>query len=265
MHIGYSWDMDAELLSPSLPATPSRSVSLVGASNFRDLGGYLTRDGRRLRWGRLYRSAHLAHLTPQDLAALQALGVTRSADFRGLAESQHLSYSWPQLTRHALVVEPTVVQRAQAMLESGEGLTVAATEELMHDTYRSFVQTYSPRFAQFFTLLQQGDAPLVFHCTAGKDRTGWAAALLLTALGVDEEQIMQDYLLTNSLFRRPAQMYGHMSAEVLDVLWRVQPSFLMASVELARAQHGSVDRYLSEALGVDAQVRKRLAELYLEQ
>ncbi|GGH52310.1 protein-tyrosine-phosphatase [Comamonas phosphati] len=255
--------MDAELLSPSLLATPSRTVNLDGASNFRDLGGYRGRDGRRLRWGRLYRSAHLAHLTPQDLVALQMLGVTRSADFRGMAESQHLSYSWPQLTRHALVVEPTVVQRAQAMLEAGDGLTPGKTEELMHDTYRSFVQVYGPRFAQFFTLLQQGDAPLVFHCTAGKDRTGWAAALLLTALGVDEEQIMQDYLLTNSLFKRPTQIYGDMSAEVLDVLWRVQPSFLMASVELARAQHGSVDGYLTEALGVDAAARERLAELYL--
>lgn len=255
--------MNAELLPPSA-ATPPRAISLDGASNFRDLGGYQGRDGRRLRWGRLYRSAHLAHLTPDDLGQLARLGVTRSADFRGQGESQYLSYTWPQIQRHALVVEPTVVQRAQSMLEQGQNLTASVTEELMHDTYRSFVNVYSQRFAQFFELLQGSDEPLVFHCTAGKDRTGWAAALLLTALGVDEAQIMDDYLLTNQLFKRPEMMYGNMSAEALDALWRVQPSYLMASVDTVRARHGSVDGYLTQALGVDSAARERLARLYLE-
>ena len=150
------------------------------------------------------------------------------------------------------------------MMEQGRHLSSRDTEELMHDTYRSFVNVYGDRFAQFLALLQLSDAPLVFHCTAGKDRTGWAAALLLTALGVDEEQIMEDYLLTNQYFRRPAQMYGQLSEEALDALWRVQPSYLMASVDVVRAQHGSVDRYLTQVLGVDGAARERLAGLYLE-
>lgn len=248
---------------PSLQ--PARPIALEGASNFRDLGGYKGRDGRSLQWRKLYRSAHLAHLTPQDLSQLQMLGITRSADFRGVDESTHFAYQWPQLDRHALVVEPTVVQRAQSMMEQGLKLTAEVTEEFMHETYRSFVNDYGPRFAQFFTLLQSNDAPLVFHCTAGKDRTGWAAALLLTSLGVDEDQIMEDYLLTNQYFARPsASVLGAMPADALDALWRVQPSYLMASVEVVRAQYGSVNRYLSEALGVDESARERLAELYLE-
>ncbi len=247
-----------------LTERPARQVSLSGASNFRDLGGYQGLDGRRLQWGKLYRSAHLAHLTQQDLDQLQKLGIHRSADFRGEGESAHLSYAWPLIKRHALVVEPTVVQRAQSMMEQGRHLSSRDTEELMHDTYRSFVNVYGNRFAQFLALLQLSDAPLVFHCTAGKDRTGWAAALLLTALGVDEEQIMEDYLLTNQYFVRPTQMYGQLSEEALDALWRVQPSYLMASVDVVRAQHGSVDRYLSQVLGVDGTARERLAELYLE-
>ena len=241
----------------------SRPIALEGASNFRDLGGYEGRDGRRLQWRKLYRSAHLANLTQQDLDQIKALGVTRSADFRGVGESAHLAYHWPSIDRHALVVEPTVVQRAQSMLDDGQSLTEQATEELMHETYRSFVNVYGERFAQFFELLQTSDEPLVFHCTAGKDRTGWAAALLLTALGVDEEQIMEDYLLTNQLFKRPVSIFGNMSEEVLDALWRVQPSYLMASVDIVRAQHGSVDKYLTEALGVDQAARDRLAQLYL--
>ena len=75
---------------------------------------------------------------------------------------------------------------------------------------------------------------------------------------------MEDYLLTNQYFRRPAQMYGQLSEEALDALWRVQPSYLMASVDVVRAQHGSVDRYLSQELGIDGTARERLAELYLE-
>lgn len=259
--------MDAEFIATanaSLNAAEhQRSVLLKGASNFRDLGGYEGLDGRRLRWGKLYRSAHLSHLTPEDLAQLQQLGVQRSADFRGEAENQRLPYAWPGLTRHALLVEPTVVQRSQAMMDAGQSLTEANTEALMEDTYRSFVDTFAPRFAQFFELLLANDTPLVFHCTAGKDRTGWAATLLLTALGVDEAQIMDDYLLTNQLFKRPQLPFTQMSPAVQDALWRVQPSYLMASVDMVRGQHGSVDRYLTEALGIDQAARKRLAELYL--
>lgn len=244
----------------------SRPITLEGASNFRDLGGYQGLDGRQLQWRKLYRSAHLAHLTQDDLSQLKALGVSRSADFRGLGESAHLAYDWPQLNRHALTVEPTVVQRAQSMIEKGQDLTASDTVELMHDTYRSFVNIYSARFADFFTLLQRNDDPLVFHCTAGKDRTGWAAALLLTALGVDEEQIMDDYLLTNQLFRRPpVSILGQMSEEVLDALWRVQPSYLMASVDTVRNRYDSLDSYLTQELGVDLAARERLAELYLSE
>ena len=74
---------------------------------------------------------------------------------------------------------------------------------------------------------------------------------------------MEDYLLTNQLFKRPVSIFGNMSEEVLDALWRVQPSYLMASVDIVRAQHGSVDQYLTKALGVDQPARERLAQLYL--
>ncbi|RGE46439.1 tyrosine-protein phosphatase [Comamonas testosteroni] len=255
---------DDLMSATSQHSQPERPIALEGASNFRDLGGYQGLDGRSLQWRKLYRSAHLAHLTQEDLAQLQALGVSRSADFRGVGESAHLAYQWPSIDRHALVVEPTVVQRAQSMMDKGQTLTARDTEALMHDTYRSFVNVYGQRFAQFFELLQSSDDPLVFHCTAGKDRTGWAAALLLTALGVDEEQIMEDYLLTNQYFKRPAlSALGHMPDDALDALWRVQPSYLMASVEVVRAQHGSVDNYLTQVLGVDSAARERLASLYL--
>lgn len=256
--------MDVELQNLVEPVEPSRAIGLEGASNFRDLGGYQGLDGRRLHWRKLFRADHLARLSASDLQTLQQLGVKRSADFRGHEESLLQAYDWPQLQRHALVVEPTVVQRTQALLASGQALTPAHTEVLMQDTYRSFVHDYAPRFAEFFQLLLHSDAPLVFHCTAGKDRTGWAAALLLTALGVSEQDVMQDYLLTNQLYQRPSGGFSHIPDAVLDVLWRVQESYLSAATELVHADFGSMDAYLTQALGLDTQARDQLAQRYLD-
>jgi len=262
--------MDTEMLTPAAAAAavsspaPSRSIRLDGASNFRDLGGYAGLDGRRVRWRTLFRADHLAGLSAADLDVLQGLKLARSADFRGKMESAHLAYEWPGIARHALIVEPTVVQRASALIAAGNDLTAAHAEELMQDTYRSFVHAYAPRFAQLFQLLLDSQDPLVFHCTAGKDRTGWAAALLLTALGVDEDTVMQDYLLTNQLYQRPATTFAPMPAEVMDVLWRVQASYLAAATDMVRADFGGMEGYLRDALGIDSAARERLAALYLE-
>jgi len=253
----------AAAAAASSPA-PSRSIRLDGASNFRDLGGYTGLDGRRVRWRTLFRADHLAGLSAADLDVLQGLKLARSADFRGKMESAHLAYEWPGIARHALIVEPTVVQRASALIAAGNDLTAAHAEELMQDTYRSFVHDYAPRFAQLFQLLLDSQDPLVFHCTAGKDRTGWAAALLLTALGVDEDTVMQDYLLTNQLYQRPAATFAPMPAEVMDVLWRVQASYLAAATDMVRADFGGMEGYLRDALGIDSAARERLAALYLE-
>lgn len=256
--------MDTELLSSSATQAPSRAIRLDGATNFRDLGGYAGLDGRQVRWRTLFRADHLAGLSMADLDVLQGLRLARSADFRGRLESAHLAYEWPGIARHALIVEPTVVQRASALLAAGNALTASHAEELMQDTYRSFVHDYAPRFAQLFQLLLESRDPLVFHCTAGKDRTGWAAVLLLTALGVDEDTVMQDYLLTNQLYQPPATTFAPLPPEVMDVLWRVQASYLAAATDLVRADFGGMDGYLRDALGVDTAARERLASLYLQ-
>lgn len=243
---------------------PARVLHLDGSSNFRDLGGYTAADGRRLQWRRLFRSDHLAGLSAADLQVLATLGIAHSVDFRGANEWQAQSYAWPQFTRHAFMVEPTVVQRTQELLAAGHRMTAADTVGLMQETYRSFVKVNADRFARLFQLLLQSDAPLVFHCTAGKDRTGWAAALILLALGVSREQVMEDYLLTNAHYRRPAAAAGsHLPEEVLDVLWRVQTPFLDSAFELVNRDHGGMDRYLAEVLGMDRAARAQLALRYL--
>ena len=252
-------------LHPAPAAAPARSLPLAGASNFRDLGGYIGHGGRAVKWRLLFRSDHLAALTPQDQALLAELGVARAIDFRGKAESAAQAYALPGVAYHPLVIEPTVVQRAMELVRAGHHLSAQDAVGLMQQTYRGFVYDSAPRFAELFALLLDArDAPTVFHCTAGKDRTGFAAALILLALGVPRDVVMHDYLLTNSLYRRPAGVTGRAPEEVLAVLWRVQEEFLDAALQMVDNDHGGVPAYLAEVLGVDAAAQKELAGRYLQ-
>jgi protein-tyrosine phosphatase len=244
--------------------TPTRSLDLTGAFNFRDLGGYVGQGGRTVRWRRLFRSDHLAALTPDDLATVSRLGLARALDFRGQAERAAVQCVLPGVVSYSLPIEPMVVQRMKELLEAGHRPTAQETVRLMQQTYRAFVHDNSPRFAELFAHLLDSDAPLVFHCTAGKDRTGFAAALILLALGVPRPVVMQDYLLTNDLFRMPKPVPRLAPQEVLDVLWRVQEDFLDAALHAVEADYGGVPQYLARALRLGPKELARLAALYLQ-
>ena len=245
-------------------STPARSIRLTGASNFRDLGGYAGQDGRTLKWRRLFRSDHLGALNAADVALLTALGLARACDFRGGDERLQQVCAIPGLPVHSLAIDPTVVQAMKALMQSGGSLTASDTVRLMQDTYRAFVHHHAHRFAELFVHLLRGDGPLVFHCTAGKDRTGFAAALVLMSLGVSRTVAMQDYLLTNALYRMPDAASSSLPQEALQVLWRVQEGFLNAAFEAVDADFGGLSNYLDTALGVGRRERERLAELYLQ-
>ena len=243
---------------------PTRSLPLAGATNFRDLGGYTGHGGRPVKWRRIFRSDHLAALTPEDQALLAQLGVARAVDFRGKAESAAYAYALPGIAYHPLAIEPTVVQRALDLQRTGRQLTAQDAVGLMQDTYRGFVHDNAPRFAELFKLLLASDTPTVFHCTAGKDRTGFAAALILLTLGVPRDVVMHDYLLTNTLYRRPEGMGSHAPEEVLAVLWRVQEEFLDAALHMVDNDFGGLQPYLVDVLGVDAAAQTELAGRYLQ-
>jgi len=246
-----------------MPQHPDRVLPLQGATNFRDLGGYLGQAGRAVRWRRLFRSDHLGGLTAADKAVLAELGLARAIDFRGVAERAAAPYDLPGVTQHALAIEPTVVRRMQDLAATGERLTVPRVGALMKDLYRGLVNDQAQRFTELFEHLLQADGPLVFHCTAGKDRTGFAAALVLLALGVPRDVVMQDYLLTNQVFQQPPRGRQEISDEALAVLWRVQQGFLDAALHALDADHGGVERYLRQRLGLSRAALDALAARYL--
>jgi protein-tyrosine phosphatase len=247
-----------------MPTHPDRLIPLQGVSNFRDLGGYAGEGGRPLRWRQIFRSDHFGALTDADRAQLAALGIGRSFDFRGVAERAATPYTLPGAVQHPLSIEPTVVQRLQALAEAGSQVTVPVVQDLMADLYRALVLDQSHRFAQLFAHLLDADAPVVFHCTAGKDRTGVAAALVLLALGVPRAVVRQDYLLTNQHYRHPALPQTETPIEVLKVLWRVDDSFLDAALQSIDAQPGGLGAYLAQRLGLGPAALAALRTRYLQ-
>lgn len=253
-------------LAPDDGADPlaPRVVRLEGASNFRDLGGYSGHAGRRLRWGRLYRSAHLGGLTGQDQQRIARLGITRVLDFRGVVERAATPNRLPGVVEHSLAIEPTVVQRMDALVAAGRTLNGALVGELMRDLYRGLVTQQAARFAELFEHLLAAEAPLVFHCTAGKDRTGIAAALVLFALGVPRDVVRADYLLTNDLFVHPPLPRSDTPADALAVLWRVQDGFLDAALHVIDTELGGMAPYLRRHLGLSDAALDALTARYLE-
>ena len=247
-------------LIPCAPAEhPDRLVTLHGASNFRDLGGYCGQDGRTVRWRQLFRSDQLADLSEDDRARVADLGLRMALDFRGDAERAAQAYALPGVDVRALSIEPQLVQRQISLV----GVGVEQMVGLMEDLYRGLVHDHAERFAEFFEAVLDSPGPLVFHCTAGKDRTGFAAALLLLALGVSRQDVMQDYLLTNRHFRPPAVLRIRVDPQVLQVLWQVQEGFLRTALQAVDDTPGGLEGYLAQRLRLTPVARQRLHDRYL--
>jgi len=235
-------------------------VPLKNPSNFRDLAAHVSAPLARAT---LYRSDHLGALDEDDARAIQALGIGRVLDFRGVHERTAAACRLPDVKVHSLAIEPTVVQALDRLLATGHELTAEDVVRHMQDTYRSFVRHSTHRFAEFFAHLLESNEPTVFHCTAGKDRTGFAAALVLRALDVPHSEVLGDYLLTNERLR-PTDVGGwSLPPHAVKVLWGVQPEFLQAAFDEIDAQWGGLDAYLRAGLGLGPAERSRLRGLYL--
>jgi protein-tyrosine phosphatase len=242
---------------------PARHLNLEGASNFRDLGGYPTADGRIVRWRRIFRSNHLGHLTPADIDVVRGLGVRSAFDFRGLDERAAAMCGIEDITVHSLPIEPTVVAALRARLAAGS-LSADDALEIMRESYRNYVRLNTHSFRALFAHLLDDHAPLVIHCTAGKDRTGFACALVLHALGVPDEFIADDYLLTNRFYRRDPSASTDLPDNVRQAIGSVEASFLAAGFDAIRTDYGDLDSYLRDGLALGVGERTSLRERYLQ-
>ena len=243
--------------------SPARHLALQGASNFRDLGGYPTIDGRTTRWRHIFRSNHLGQLTTEDVEIVRALGIRSAFDFRGLEERAVGVCVMNEITVHSLPIEPTVVAALRAELAKGT-LTAEVALELMRESYRNYVRHNTHSFRTLFGHLLEDRAPLVIHCTAGKDRTGFASALILHALGVPDDVIAEDYLLTNRHYKRDASSASDLPADVLDAIGSVEASYLAAAFEAVGGEYGDLETYLRDGLKLGETERSALKQRYLQ-
>jgi protein-tyrosine phosphatase len=246
-----------------MPDLPSRHLNLQGASNFRDLGGYVTRDGRGLRWRRMFRSNHLGHLTSADIDIVRGLGVKSAFDFRGIEERGDAACGLQEIVVHSLPIEPTVVAALRAELVAGS-LSAPVARDIMRESYRNYVRHNTHSFRALFSRLVEDHAPLVIHCTAGKDRTGFACALILHALDVPDDVIAEDYLLTNRFYRRDPASAADLPDDVREAIGTVDVSFLAAGFDAVRADYGDLESYFRDGLHVGERERAELKARYLQ-
>jgi protein-tyrosine phosphatase len=256
-----------------------RHLPLQGTPNFRDLGGYETTDGRFVKWGLLYRSGVLSNLTASDFAYLRPLHVKVVCDFRTADENKIAPEIWIPDGHVDHVSLPIGTSGNKDTTSSMEALlkTNPSGEQLkawLVHVYGGFAFTNAPEYAAVFRQLEEDHLPLLYHCTAGKDRTGVFSALLLLTLGVPEKAVLEDYALTNQyllhgmsaedskkmLASNPG--LSRLTPEQRSALMAADPDYLRSTLRQIEAKYGSFDNYRRTALGVsDADVERLKARL----
>jgi protein-tyrosine phosphatase len=239
-----------------------RILALPSGHNFRDIGGYQTLNGHLVKWRQVFRSGYMPKITGDDLTQLRLLGIDTICDLRANDERAERPTIWHKGTATDLWARDHEYSAgALADLVMRPDLIAEQTREGMFEIYRTLPQEQAASYRELLRRIAQGRVPIVFNCSAGKDRTGLATALILSILGVPRSIIDQDYLLSNAAlaglveYMKSSPKYRQLATERLDLampILRVESEYLATSFAVIEKTHGTVARYLREALGVTA-------------
>ena len=247
---------------------PDRHVNLVGASNFRDLGGYETEDGMRLKRGLIYRSDNLSHLSEDDLKKIHEIGIRTVCDFRSDIELHEFPSLFSEKTLPALKHIPikTLGTTDLRELSIRDDVTSEELANEMQHHYVLYVHQHKKKYRDFINLVAFGEIPLVFHCFAGKDRTGFGALLYLGLLGVKKETIIEDYLLTNKFFKGPIinENWRGTSSEKLKPLFEARVDYINAAFSEIYLSYNSIEDFIVKELEINNQTLDLLKNRILE-
>ncbi|MFC4605911.1 tyrosine-protein phosphatase [Rhodococcus kronopolitis] len=254
------------------PAAPTASV-LKSVANFRDVAGnvgdgYATADGKHLKRGVIYRSNALTKTSDDDKATLLELGLADVYDLRGLGEVADKMMGGEDKLPAGVNYVPTPIDAGDLVKLATTLKTPAEGTAYMEETNRSYVTNSDSRaaFAQVLTALATEEGAQLFHCTSGKDRTGWTAMLLQSIAGVDSKTIMDDYMVSNAYLEATTQKtlgmitaaIGADAAANLTPVLRVEENFLKAGLDQITTSYGTMDDYLTEGLGLSADTISKL-------
>jgi protein-tyrosine phosphatase len=259
------------------PQDPSR-IEVTGSRNLRDLGGYHTMDGRQIKKGVLYRSDHLGQISKADLEKIAALGVKTEYDLRGEAERASSPPRLPKVVPVKVVTLSVFYQGLEPWMTARKILEGHVEEGEFHDVmveaYRSYALDFRPQWSKLLKgLAEPGTLPALIHCTYGKDRTGVAVAIILRSVGVPQETVLEDYLLSNKFWESKTELYSCLAncascfrtpRSEVRALMEVRPEYLDAAFEAIDKKYGSFEGYLREGLEIDEATLEHLRSALLE-
>ncbi|MFF7177741.1 tyrosine-protein phosphatase [Streptomyces sp. NPDC008121] len=262
-------------MTQQLPQVSSTEPELTGVRNFRDVGGLPTEDGGSVRFGRLYRSGHLAHATEDDAAFLAGLGLHTVFDFRNAADRkvEGADVELPGVRNVNIPLNDPADGKEFWKLVSGgeldqlrEALGDGKAADRMSDSYRKMVVERTAEHSRVLHAMADDSVPALMHCAAGKDRAGLSIAISLLAVGVEREAIEADYVKSNDPHRRYKIRRSSTSAdamapevmELLSPLFDARVEYLRAAFETMEQTWGTVEAYLSQGLGLTPETRERL-------
>lgn len=246
-----------------------RLLPLTGVVNFRDLGGYMTSDHRQVKYQNFYRSAPLANLTKAQHEYVENLKLKHIIDFRSAMEINGMEdEEFVNCTYHHLSGIKDIEQNFngnfdfESLMKSGD---VNVLGNYLSETYKT-LPIENNAYVEMFKLIETKQTPLVFHCTAGKDRTGVAGALILLALGVDESTVMEDYLLSN-VYRKEEneRIFASINEyrEVMEKMMLVYDSYLLNSLNAIKEKYGNYETYFEKEFGLTKEKLNELRDYYL--
>ncbi|MDR2790056.1 MAG: tyrosine-protein phosphatase [Campylobacteraceae bacterium] len=229
-----------------------RLLPMQGAYNVRDTGSYKTVNGKTVKWGKAFRSGDLNTLTSDDISYLENIGIKTVVDFRDSDEK----IAAPDTPLSA------VINRLEYPIATGSIIQMAQTAEenrqLLVEANKLFVTDFQGVYRNFFAaLMNNQNQPLLFHCSAGKDRAGFATALFLSSLGVDRETVIQDYLLSGIYVQEKYAPYIE-AAPYLAPVFTVYREYIEAAFEVIDRDYGGIDSYLTNELGVDLELMRAI-------
>ena len=240
-----------------------RVLKLGGGHNFRDMGGYETADGRTVKWRTLFRSGQMSSIDENGARLLRELRIASICDFRTTGERRRNPTVWHDEKSTRMFWHDYGDSSGVLNQIVGKGCDDQDTvRQIMLRTYSNFPEEQAENYATLLRRLADGMVPVVFNCSAGKDRTGAGAALVLKILGVSHDDIISDYLLTNEWFDQLANMlakygeFGEILAERPDVvrpLLRAESAYLEHFLDHLDSQYGGPETYVSERLGIPAE------------
>ncbi len=227
-----------------------RLIQLENSINIRDIGGYTGIDGRKIKWRKVIRSEELAHLSDKDVDYFAALRLKHVFDFRNAAKSERQADRLPKTAEYHLLP----IFSGDDMGLDRDFTQPGVVDEFMRQIYKIQTEERAQCFAEVLKYLtESSEYPILYHCTNGKDRTGFMTYLILSILGVKEEVILSDYTLTNLTFDESYNLLGNIMSEELGIenyhLWEfygVKPDWLKISMDYVKSNFGNVETYLME-------------------